>query len=273
MKSDRAQSASFARAVCLAGILTAAAACTVATTPPTPPVPDGFTAACEGPELLLAKGLRPATPVDFVGFRVESTFPRPAQAPCPAPCSDAGGSDAGGSDAGGSDAGGGSAEAGATVAAWSASFTSDVRGTPCSGATDRPACEKKVAALRLLSSFCDGLAVVPKVRAPGEAAPTVPGNCGIRYLVYTRGDEVGAVYSVEETRAFLGVVDAPQEAFYLARLSGELFSCSSAPPASYATVTEGYDLVAGTSASGACVQRIVRVTKDGAVKLVKQEGC
>jgi len=272
MKSDRAQSASFARAVCLAGILTAAAACTVATTPPTPPVPDGFTAACEGPELLLAKGLRPATPVDFVGFRVESTFPRPAQAPCPAPCSDAGGSDAGGSDAGGSDAGGGSAEAGATVAAWSASFTSDVRGTPCSGATDKPACEKKVAALRVLDQ-CDGLAIVPKDIAAGAAAPRQTGACGAGYLMYTRGDEVGTVQTADEARAFLGIIDSPQDAFLVARLGGEYFACGN-PAAAYATVSDGFELVATSGArAAACTRRIVRVTRDGAVQLVRQDGC
>jgi hypothetical protein len=88
--------ARFARfAACCAGGLLALTACSLTTTT----VPDGFTSACEGSELLLAKGFRPAQEVDFVGFRVETTMPRPAQAsdpagpsgaPCASPCGEQG---------------------------------------------------------------------------------------------------------------------------------------------------------------------------------------
>lgn len=263
--SAPARFARLARLASVAGGLLALAACTVTTTPGS--VPDGFTAACDASGLRLAKGFRPAKEVDFVGFRVESTQPRLAQAgdpapgaaPCQAPC--------------GGDAGGGGDAGVPNVAAWSASFTADVRGTPCSGATDKPACDAKVAALRLLSNVCDGLAVVPKDVAAGAAAPRPPGYCSLTYLVYTRGDEVGTVTGAE-TLAFLGTIDAPEEAFYLAQLGGEYFSCGSTPEAAYSAVADGYDLVAsgGLRAPG-CVRRVVHVSKAGAVQLVKQDSC
>jgi len=223
-------------------------------------VPDGFTSACEGIEIRYTKGFRPAKPVDFVGFRVESTEPRvvptagaPSQGdPAPQVPTTTG--------------------SGTTVAAWSASFTADVNGVPCSGATDQKACLAKLEAIRVLAATCDGLSVVTKIRAPDEAAPSRPwGTCFANYLVYTRGDDVGVVQNAGEARALFGVVDSPQEALYLAKLSGENLSCTTSVQASYAAVEGGYEIV---GSFGTCGRRIVQVSTDGAVKLVRQDdGC
>jgi hypothetical protein len=222
-------------------------------------VPDGFTSACEGIEIRYTKGFRPAQPVDFVGVRVESTEARvlpttgaPSGDPA-APQVPTTGS-------------------GTSVAAWSATFTADVNGVPCSGATNQKACLARIEAIRVLAGTCDGLAVVTKVRAPEEVAPSKPrGTCSATYLVYTRGDDVGVVQSASEARTLFGVVDSAQEALYLAKLGGENLSCTTSIQASYAVVEGGYEIV---GSFGACGRRIVRVSKDGAVRLVRQDdGC
>ena len=226
-------------------------------------VPDGFTSACTGSEILYAKGFKPAKPVDFVGFRVESTESRfvsaagaPAQTDPAAPQVPP------------------TTASGRSVAAWSATFTADVNGKPCSGATDPQACLKKIDAIRVLGGTCDGLAVVPKVRpadvvgSEAAPAPREAGFCSATYIVFTRGDEVGVVQSQVETRTFFGVVDSPQEALYLAKLNGENLSCSTSVPASWAQVEGGFEIV---GSFGTCGSRIVRVLKDGTVQLVRQD--
>lgn len=245
-------------------IVTATAACADPS-----PVPEGFTSACEPVVgLRLAAGLRPAVEVEFVGFRTESTQladapaadgPCPAGTACPPRPTTPG--------------------AAGRIAQWSARFSDDVRGVPCAGASNRAACEKRVAELRLMESQCDGFNVVPKV-APAGGASRPTGNCTLSYLVYTRGDEVGTVVTSEAARTFLGEVNSPQEALFLARLSGEALSCDSASPASYAPASDGYELSSSAGTQGgttgnpsACQRRILQVTKDGLVRFLRQEDC
>jgi hypothetical protein len=230
------------------------------------PVPDGFTSACEPVVgLRLAAGLRPAEEVDFVGFRTESTElvdapaadgPCPAGAACPprptAPSPTS------------------------RIAQWSARFSDDARGVPCAGASNRAACEKRIADIRLMQAQCDGFNVVPKV-APARDVTRPTGNCTLSYLVYTRGDEVGTVVTSEAARTFLGEINSPQEALFLAKLSGEALSCDAASPASYAPASDGYELSSSAGSqggtTGACQRRILQVTKDGLVRFLRQEDC
>ncbi|HQY61290.1 MAG: hypothetical protein IPF92_22025 [Myxococcales bacterium] len=250
-------------------LVTASAACADPST-----VPDGFTSACEPVVgLRLAAGLRPAKDVDFVGFRTESTQlvessagspatdgPCPAGAACPPRPTTP------------------SAPRTGWIAQWSARFSDDVRGVPCSGASDRPTCERRVAELRLIASECDGFSVVPKVAAPGGAVRST-GECTMSYLVYTRGDEVGTVSTDESARTFLGDINSPQEAILLAKLGGEAFSCDATSPAAYAPASDGYELSSSkvsVDPSGtpvACRRRILQVTKDGVVRFLRQEDC
>lgn len=208
-------------------------------------IPENMTNACTGAELRLAAGFTPQPVVDFIGFRTESTQPRPKT---------------------------GDAGVNTTEAAWIATLDNDVSGVACSSASDRAACEKKLADLRLLGDQCQGIPIVPK-DAAGAAAPSEPGYCSLAYLVYTRGDEVGTVRSVSEAIAFFAGIDSPQEAMYLLRLSGEALICGGASPAAYAKKDDGYDVQtgAGTRCGQSSNRRLVHVSKAGEIKVVSSE--
>ncbi|MBK6463440.1 MAG: hypothetical protein IPF92_20905 [Myxococcales bacterium] len=209
-----------------------------------PPIPEGMTAACTNGELRFANEITPERPVDFLGILRESTEP------------------------------GGYSSSGSPQVNWSARMTDDVRGTPCSGATDKAACQSKVSALRTLRS-CGAYEVAPKA-APEAVQRIGPatGQCTATNLVYTRGDEVGMVASAVDARAFFGEIDTPKEAIYLARLRGERFGCDERLPAAFAQVPEGFDVQA---VGGACTQRLLRVTRQGVVSVLStdtdQRGC
>lgn len=214
-------------------------------------IPDGMTAACTDGALRFAQEITPARPVDFVGILRESTEPLPS-----APAA-------------------GDPQSSGLQAAWTSKMTQDVRGTPCSGATDKAACQAKVSALRTLRT-CGGYDVLPKA-APAEAAVRpgpATGQCTATYLVYTRGDEVGILANAADAIAFFGEIDTPKEAIYVAQLGGERFGCDERLPAAFAAVPEGFDLQA---VGGACTQRLLRVTRQGRVSVVgtdtDQRGC
>jgi hypothetical protein len=228
-----------------------AAGCTIATTPATPPIPAGMTAACKGGALVFAPGFKPARPVDFVGFRRETTEPRAVPG----------------------------STTGQQEAAWTAVITTDSVGNPCSGASDVTACLRRFDALRALGDQCQGFPIVPKDAAfakPGAAAPQPTGNCSLEALLYTRGDEIGVIRTFEEARAFFGVIDAPEEALYLVRLGGDGLSCGEGAPAAYrelpATSGGGYEVQ--STAFGACgglvSRKILRVSPAGAITVVSQ---
>lgn len=229
----------------LAFALALVAACTASVTTQAP-LPPGMTNACAGGVLQFAAGFKPARPVDFVGFRKETTVPR-AVAGSPN---------------------------GAQEAALTAEITSDSVGNPCAGAPDVAACLTRFDALHVLGDKCNGLPIVPKDAAFGgtEAKPS-SGNCNLEALVYTRGDEIGVIRTTGEARAFFGVVDSPQEALYLVRLSGESLVCNDGAPAAYRALPEGgYEVQAtGFGACGGLVSRkILKVTTSGVISVVSQ---
>lgn len=194
-------------------------------------VPDDMTNACPDGVLSYASALKPALPVDFAGTRVERAD---------------------------------------FVADGRYTFritrTQDTFGTPCATAKDKPLCERNLDAIRVLGATCNGGAVTP---AAAPAEPT-PSPCVATYLVYTRGDEVGAIVTAEQARAFFGPIDTPQEAMYLASLGGETFSCSSPARPGYKTTPEGYELLAADD----CVRRFLRVTREGVVTFLRTDhGC
>ena len=202
-------------------------------------LPDGYTSVCPGGVLTLARGFRPAVPVDFVGLRVESTSPR---------------------------AGATSAE---RVAAWSARFV-DSQGTLCGTAKDKAKCEAAVAAVRELGTTCQGLAIVPQFAEP--EAPSVPqGTCEAQYLLYTRGDEVGLVRDTREALAFFGPIDSGEEAAYVARAGGEVVMCGGAGGgAGYASVAGGYNVATGeVDCEGESRGRIVQIATNGTASVVE----
>ncbi len=73
-------------------------------------------------------------------------------------------------------------------------------GTPCASATDGQTCRATLAAFRSQKGWWTA-----------EQGPLVTH----RYLVWTRGDEVGAVTSLEQLRDFIGEVDTVQDAALL----------------------------------------------------------
>ncbi len=246
--------------VVAAVVLATVAGCTITTsTPTTSPVPEGMTNACVGGKLRFAAGFKPSTPVNFVGFRTETTTPRTVVGP-------------------------GTTE----EAAWTAVITDDSVGNPCAGSSDVAACLKRFDSLRVLGDQCAGLPIVPKsfglglaeaaagdVAAPGSgaAAPMQPGNCYVEGLLYTRADDIAAIRTIEEARAFFGVIDSPQEALYLVRLSGEGLTCAEGAPAAYRALPEGGYEIQSTAfgrCGGLVSRKILKVTPAGVISVVSQ---
>ncbi len=219
-----------------------------------------MTNACVGGQLRFAAGFKPATPVSFVGFRSESTTPRPVVG----------------------------SSSNAQEAAWTAVITDDSVGNPCAGSADVTACLKRFDSLRVLGDQCAGLPIVPKsfglglaeaaaadVAAPGAgaAAPVQAGTCSVQGLLYTRADDIAAIRTLDEARAFFGVIDSPQEALYLVRLSGEGLSCAEGAPAAYRALPEGGYEIQSTAfgrCGGLVSRKILKVTPAGIISVVSQ---
>lgn len=208
--------------------------------------PDGetkaeYVEACEGGTLALAKGFKPEPAVDFIGFRTEQTTPRQV-----------------------------ASDPEKTEAVWSASFSGDVFGTLCGGASDKADCEKRVAETNLIGADCNGVSVVPQV-APQEGAdmaPPAPGNCIQSYVLYTRGNDIGTVRTADEARALFGAIDSPAEALYLVRLQGGTLSCGGRAPTATRVTDDGYDV----RANNPCGESQYHVSKDGTVSLTEGKG-
>jgi hypothetical protein len=97
-------------------------------------------------------------------------------------------------------------------------------GTPCTDATDRDTCEAALEALRSDVGF---------------GGSCLPGEC-FYYLAVTRGDSVFAVTDAAGLVAFFGAIDAPAEAFLVARAAGYDWRSSSVDAGGYAPVaTDG----------------------------------
>lgn len=209
-----------------------------------PGVPPGMTAvSCTNGGFSFTKGITPATPVDFVGYRVETTKPR--------------------------------FEDGGFVAVWSATLGQDVSGTVCKSAADVPACEAAFAQFRQIGNECDGVPIVLQEAPSKAAAPKQEGDCSLGYLVVTRGTDFQRIDSIDKLRELLGTIDTPEEALLLARESGEILSCAPATPTSYRALEGGgFEVRApqGTRCGGVTDgYRTVRVGSDGTVVLIDED--
>lgn len=130
------------------------------------------------------------------------------------------------------------------------------RGEPCTTATDRAACRARLDGLRLATS-CGAF---------------IQGTCEDRYLVFTRGDEVGTVERNDVVR-FLFPIDTPEEAFYVASLGGLHYSCSNDLPHSRyrRDPNGGFDLSfvvnGGCRPAGSPIEHVlVHMAADGTTK-------
>ncbi|MBX3229661.1 MAG: ferritin-like domain-containing protein [Labilithrix sp.] len=97
-------------------------------------------------------------------------------------------------------------------------------GTACATATDKGACTASLETLGL-SSPMDGWST----NGDPIGALVPDGEVEKELLVYTRGDEVGAVRTEAELRAFLGTIDSLEEARMLLLTRNVPFTCTSTP--------------------------------------------
>lgn len=104
-------------------------------------------------------------------------------------------------------------------------------GTPCSSAIDPTKCKANLGAIRSSSGWLEGAGRVEMV------VPTY------RYLVFTRGDQVGLVDTLDELATFLGPIDAVKEAALLVSEQGYAFECPSSNAKSLGSGA-GFELIA-----------------------------
>jgi hypothetical protein len=85
-------------------------------------------------------------------------------------------------------------------------------GVPCARATDKAACQSKLAAASSATGF-----------NMGECGQM---GCSARFLVVNAGDDVKVVDTAAGVKAFLGKIDAPAEAVLITELAGYTVACN-----------------------------------------------
>ncbi len=129
----------------------------------------------------------------------------------------------------------------------------DSSGSRCGGASDVAACEAAFEALSLESDLPRGGWDIPVVRS----------------LVFTRGDTVGKVGSLDALRGFLGPIDATGDAALLAILEGHQLLCEEGN--NVGRTDQGY--VLHTRSGGGCGEgddiehHVVLVRPDGSLEV------
>lgn len=121
-------------------------------------------------------------------------------------------------------------------------ITDAERGVRCEHATDRAACEKRYANIEFNELFYP-------------------------YVFFTRGDEVVKVNSAAKAVQLIGVVDSPEDAFFVARQAGFAATCAGEASAEFRKVDDTYELVTEQGGCNSDVMRVVvRVNRDGSVE-------
>lgn len=120
------------------------------------------------------------------------------------------------------------------------------RGVKCEHATDRAACEKRYKNIEFNEII-------------------------FSHLFYTRGDEVVKVDSPAKAVKLIGVVDSPEDAFFVARQAGFAATCQGEASAEYRQIDDSYELVTEQGGCNSDVMRVVvRVNRDGSVEEVSR---
>jgi hypothetical protein len=156
-----------------------------------PAFADESSFACEAPLPPVLDGVTPAQPTDYLELREQSWAREDSSG-----------------DAGGLPA------TGTAVAS---------RGTACATAADKSACTTKLAALSL-GGDQTGWLTDGDILGPGVA-----GSYKKQFLVFTRGDTVGALYNTGEVATFLGPIDTLEDARLLLATKNQALSCTSDP--------------------------------------------
>lgn len=129
----------------------------------------------------------------------------------------------------------------------------DAVGSPCSGATDAASCQAQLAALPLST---DTSFFTHVDWGPGSLRP---------FLVYTRGDEVGALRDRAQMLALLGAIDSPAKAWLVARQAGYVAQCEAPWLRSDGTAFVLWTSLEVSSCPFRFVEVLVRVDVDGTV--------
>ncbi len=180
------------------------------------PTPD-FTSLCDVENVAsLLAGLRASPEIDGAVMRTEHAFPL---------LESAGGNE------------GGVVNPDEPADGWKATSGETV-GALCSKASNQAACLATV----------EGFRVLPPTREECTArfpvTPYTGMTCGVTYILYTRGDEIGVAVTDDETRALIGTFDTVHEAFWAASKAGYQRSCASngGERSTYRTRAGGHDL-------------------------------
>jgi hypothetical protein len=152
---------------------------------------DEATFACEAPLPGVLETLSPAVPVDYLELR-EQLWKR--------------GGLSSSEDAGPS----------------TAPMASATRGTPCATATNKDAC---ISALSALAPVDD----THGWYTDGDISGDRPGASRKQFVVFTRGDTVGALYSTAEVASFLGSIDSLEEARLVLQSMNQPLVCATDP--------------------------------------------
>jgi len=112
----------------------------------------------------------------------------------------------------------------------------DSTGTKCANATDKAACEAKLAAVAADKGFL-----------VGDCADV----CMHHVLIVNTGDEVQVLGTKEEVIAWLGPVDAPADAVLVASLGGYSVACNQPDLGGVRTAGSSYEVL-GTSYTSTC---------------------
>jgi len=133
-------------------------------------------------------------------------------------------------------------------------------GARCARATDRAACEAKIAA-----------ATSPRGFMPGECVQI----CQESTLIVNAGDTVTVLSSKKDVRAWLGPIDTPEEAVLLVALENYNVGCGDDEYGGVRRKGNGYEVLATRYTSDcAPIEKtlfVLRVDADGNVREVKSE--
>lgn len=131
------------------------------------------------------------------------------------------------------------------------------RGVPCATATDKPRCESTLATLRPSDI------AAPKREAPRDR----------RYLVFTRGDEIGTIKTPEEARRFLAPFEnAKDAALLVTEFSEHRIQCGGN---NVRTDGDAFELFTNTGTG--CGEdedinaHVLRVSRDGLLAIVETD--
>jgi hypothetical protein len=132
-------------------------------------------------------------------------------------------------------------------------------GTACATATDAGVCQSSYDALAPASGF----------------AASCRQLCSDYHLAITRGDEVRAIASLDELKAFLAPIDTAQEALLIAFAHGYGFDCTRIDRGAAKATGSGWDVIATSGSTcgpgTAYVRNYLSVTAEGALTEQRNE--